>query len=202
MKHLIFLMSIFLSAHALAHTPVPVVPQNQYLTSVDYAKEGEQTGCGLRIIGETADDLWINVLISVFTRESGALHGMFKVVAKKTIMQDGKPLIRNGKVMYASIGKIHKAWIKTDSGIRPITHAGGESPHNDGYMAALEFDNAAKLFIALPQENFRVGFSKAADRSEEIFEFNKRMPRDEVGKLSACMKNLRGTREERRDKSF
>ena len=202
MKHLVFLMGIFLSAHALARPPVPVIPQNQYLTSVDYAKEGEQTGCGLRIIGETEDNLWINVLVSVFTRESGTLYGMFKVVAKKIIMQDDEPLIQDGKVMYSSIGKIHKAWIKTDSGVQPVTHEGGESPHNDGYMAALEFDNAAKLLIALPQENFTVGFSKMEDGFEETFEFNKRMPRNEANKLSACMRNLRGTREERRDKSF
>ena len=156
----------------------------------------------MRVIGETADDLWINVLVSVFTRESGALYGMFKVVAKKIIMQDGKPLIQNGKVMYSSIGKIHKAWIRTDSGVQPIIHEGDESPHNDGYMAVLEFGNAAKLLIALPREDFVVGFSMVEDGSEETFEFNKRIAPDEANKLSACMKNLRGTREERRDKSF
>ena len=202
MKHLVFIIGAFLSAHALADPPPPVIPLIQYLTSVDFAKEGKQTGCGLTIIGETGDNLWINVLVSVFTRESGALYGVFKVVAKKIIMQDGKPLLQNGKVMYSSIGKIHKGWMKTDSGIQPVTHEGGESPHNDGYMAALEFDNAAKLLIALPQENFMVGFSKIEDGSRETFEFNKRMPRNEASKLSACMKNLRETREERRDKSF
>lgn len=202
MKHLIFLAGIFLSAHALAGPPVPVIPQSQYLTSVDYAKEGEQTGCGLRIIGETADNLWINVLVSVFIRESGFLHGMFKVVAKKIVMKNGESLTQNGKVVYASIGQIHKAWIKTGSGVQPRIHEGGESPHNDGYMAALEFDNAVKLLIALPQENFMVGFSKMGDGAEEIFEFNKRMPKNETSKLSVCMKKLRGTREKRRDKSF
>ena len=202
MRYMIFLMGIFLSAHAFAGPPLPVIPKNQYLTSVDYAKEGEQTGCGLRITGETGDNLWINVLVSVFTRESGTLYGMFKVVAKKIIMQDGEPLIQDGKVIYSSIGKIHKAWIKTTSGIQPMTHEGGESPHNDGYMAALKFDNAADLLIALPQENFMVGFSKMEDGSEETFEFNKRITPDEANKLSACMKNLRGTREERSEKSF
>ena len=202
MKHLVFLVGILLSAHTFASPSVLAIPQNQYLTSVDYAKEGEQTGCGLRVIGETGDGLWINVLVSVFTRESGVLHGMFKVVAKKIIMRDGKPLMQDGKVMYSSIGKIYKAWIKTDSGVQPMIHEGGESPHNDGYMAALEFDNAAKLLIALPQENFMVGFSKVEDGSKETFGFNKRMPRNEASKLSACMKNLRRTREGRRDKGF
>ena len=202
MKHLVFIMCALLSAHAVASPTIPVIPQNQYLASVDYAKEGAQTGCGLRIIGETRDNLWINVLVSVFTRESGTLYGMFKVVAKKTIIKDGKPLIRNGKIMYSSIGKIRKAWIKTNSGIQPVIHEGGEAPHNDGYMASLEFDNAAKLLIALPQENFMVGFSKMEDGVEETFGFNKRITRNEANKLSACMKNLRGTREERRDKSL
>lgn len=202
MKHLIFIASMFFSAHALANLPAPAIPQNQYLTSVDYAREGEQTGCGLRIIGETGDNLWINVLISVFTRESGTLYGMFKVVSRKIVMKDGKPLVQNGKAIYSSIGQIHKAWIKAGSGVQPGIHEGGESPHNDGYMAMLGFDNAAKLLIALPQENFVVGFSKAAGGADEMFEFNKRMPRSEADKLSACMKNLRGTREKRRDKSF
>ncbi len=202
MKHLVFIIGAFLSAHALADPPLPVIPLIQSLTSVDFTKEGKQTGCGLTIIGETGDNLWINVLVSVFTRESGALYGVFKVVAKRIIMQDGKPLVENGKVMYSSIGKIHKGWMKTDSGIQPVIHEGRESPHNDGYIAALEFDNAARLLIALPQENFMVGFSKIEDGSMETFEFNKRITPGEADKLSACMKNLRGTHEERRDKSF
>lgn len=202
MRHLVLLASMFLPAHALASPPVPAIPQSQYLTSVDYAKEGEQTGCGLRIIGETKDNLWINVLVSVFTRESGTLYGMFKVVARKITMKDGEPLMQNGKTMYSSIGQIHKAWIRTGSGIQARIHEGGDSPHNDGYMAALDFDNAVKLLIALPQEDFMVGFSKMGSGAEEIFEFNKRMPKDEASKLSACMKELRGTREKRRDKSF
>ena len=202
MKRLIFLIGVFLSVDALASPPVPVIPQKQYLTSVSFTKEGEQTGCGLRAIGVTRDSLLVNVLVGVFTRESGALYGMFKVVAKKIIMRDGKPLIQNGKAMYSSIGRIHRAWLKTDSGSQPMTHESGEAPHNDGYMATLEFDNAAKLLIALPQENFMVGFDKMGDGDEKMFGFNKRMPRNEANKLSACMKNLRETREERRDKSL
>lgn len=202
MRHLVLLASMFLPAHALASPPVPAIPQSQYLTSVDYAKEGEQTGCGLRIIGETQDNLWINVLVSVFARESGTLYGMFKVVVRKIITENGEPLMQNGKPRYSSIGQIHKAWIKAGSGVQARIREGGESPHNDGYMATLEFDNAAKLLIALPQEDFRVGFSKTGSSAGEMFEFNQRMPRSEAGKLSTCMKNLRSTREKRRDKSF
>ncbi len=191
MKYLVFIFGAFLSAHALASTSLPITPLNQYLAALDYFKEGEQTGCGLRITGETKGDLWINALINVSMKESGALFGIFKVVVKKISIKNGKPLIRDGKVMYSSIGKIHKGWIITDSGVQFLANKNGGGPHNDGYMAPMEFDNAMALLIAIPQTNFRVGFSKKENGAEEIFEFNKRITQDEADRLSSCMKNLR-----------
>lgn len=129
MKHLIFLIGAFLSAHALATPPPPVIPLNQYLAVVEYAREGKQTGCGLRATGETENNLWINVLLSVFTRESGDLFGMFKVVVKKINMQNGRPLLQDGRITYSSIGKIHKAWIKTDSGTQPLIYKERKGSH-------------------------------------------------------------------------
>lgn len=197
MKYLVFLFLALLSAQALASQPLPVIPLNQYLAALDYSKKGEQTGCGLRIDGETGDNLWVNVLVSVFIKESGTMFGMFKVFARKINMRNGVPLIQDGKVTYSSIGEIHKGWIKTDSGAQFLAGENGGSPHNEGYMAAMEFDNAIGLLIAIPQTNFRVGFSKKENESEEVFEFNKRITQDEADKLSSCMKNLRDAMEEK-----
>ena len=194
MKYLVFLFGAFLSAHALAGPPLPIIPLNQYLAAVDYFRNGEQSGCGLRITGETRDNLWINALVMVSMKESGVLFGVFKVDSKNIIMRDGKPLIQDGKVMYSSAGKIHNGWIKTDSGVQFLADKNGGSPHNDGYMAPMEFDNAINLLMAIPQANFRVGFSKAADEAEEVFEFDKRITQEEADKLSSCMKNLRDAR--------
>lgn len=195
MKYLVFLFGIVLSAPAPAGSPLPVTPLNQYLEALDYFRNGEQSGCGLRITGETRDHLWINALVNVSMKESGILFGMFKVVVKKISTENGKPLIRGGKVIYSSIGKIHKGWIKTDSGVQFLAGKNRGGPHNDGYMAPMEFDNAMNLLIAIPQTNFRVGFSKKENGTEEIFEFNKRITQDEANKLSSCMKNLREARE-------
>lgn len=202
MKHLIFLIGVFISAHVLAAPPPPVIPLNQYLAVVEYAREGKQTGCGLRATGETENNLWINVLLSVFTGESGDLFGMFKVVVKEINMQNGRPLLQDGRISYSSIGKIHKAWIKTDSGAQPLIYKKGESSHNDGYMASLEFENAMDLLIAISQTNFRVGYSRNEEGPEEVLAFNKRITKGEARKLSACMSNLRRTKTERSDKSF
>ena len=195
MKYLVFLFGVFLSSHALASTPLPLIPQNQYLAALDYFNEGEQSGCGLRITGETRDNLWINALVNVSMKESGALFGMFKVVVKKISR-------KNGKVIYSSAGKIHKGWIKTDSGVQFSSKKNGGGPHNEGYMAPMEFDNAMNLLIAIPQSNFRVGFSKKEDETEEVFEFNGRIPQDEADKLSSCMKNLREAKEGRNGKNL
>ncbi len=197
MKYLSFLFGVLFSVQALAGTPPPVVPQNQYLAALDYSRKGGQTGCGLRIDGETASNLWINVLVSVFIRESGTMFGMFKVFAREINMKNGVPIIQDGKITYSSIGKIHKGWVKTDSGAQFLAVNGEGYFHNEGYMAAMEFDNAIDLLTALPQTNFRIGFSKQEDGSENVFEFNQRITQDEADKLSSCMKNLRDVREEK-----
>ncbi len=195
MKYLGILFGVFFSVQALASPPLPVIPLNQYLAAIDYSREGGQTGCGLRIDGETASNLWINVLVSVFIRESGTMFGMFKVFARKINMKNGVPLIQDGKVTYSSIGRIHKGWIKTDSGVQFLAGENSGSPHNEGYMSVMGFDNAMDLLTAIPQTNFRVGFSKKEDGSEKVFKFNKRITQDEADKLSSCMKNLMEARE-------
>ncbi len=191
MKYLAFLSGVFLSAHAVASPPTPTIPQNQYLEALYYSRAGQQTGCGLRITGETKDNLWINVLVSVSMKESGALFGIFKLTVKKIIMRNGEPLIQDGKVMYSSIGNIHKGWIKTDAGVQLIATQDAEYFHNDGYMASMEFYKAMELLISMPQTNFRVGYTKKEDGSEKAFAFNQRITQDEADKLSSCMKSLR-----------
>jgi len=200
---LLFIIGALISTLAVAGTPPPVIPLNQYLTVVEYARNGEQTGCGLRATGETADNLWIDVLLNVLTGESGNLFGMFKVVVRKINMRNGVPLLQDGRITYSSIGNIHSAWIKSGSGKQSIIRKGNESPHNDGYMASLDFDNAMDLLIAMPLTNFRVGYKIGEnDKPDEVLEFNKRITRGEAGKLSACMKNLRKTNTSRSDKIF
>ena len=195
MKYWMLLFGVLLPVQALSNTPLPVVMQNQYLAALDYFRNGEPSGCGLRITGVTKDNLWINALVMVSMKESGALFGVFKVESKKIIIKDGKPLILDGKVMYSSAGKIHKGWIKTDSGVQFLANKSGGGPHNDGYMAPMEFDNAINLLIAIPQENFRVGFSKKEDKTEVVYEFNELITQDEADRLSSCMRNLMNARE-------
>ena len=194
-KYLVFFFGAFLPIQTLSNTLPPVVPQNQYLAALDYFRNGEPSGCGLRITGITKDDLWINALVMVSMKESGVLFGVFKIEPKRIIMRHGKPLILDGKVMYSSAGKIYKGWIKTDSGVQFLASKDGGSPHNDGYMAPMEFDNAINLLIAIPQENFRVGFSKKEGETEDVYEFNERITQNEVDKLSSCMRNLMNARE-------
>jgi len=210
MKYLyIFLAAIFssiLSIPALANPPPPSVPLNphlavplkQNLAALDYSKEGKQTGCGLRITGETGGDLWINILLSVFSRETETPLGMFKVVVKKISLENGEAMLQDGKISYSSVGKIHQAWIKTGSGVQLRPYANGASAHGDGYMTSLEFSNAVDLLIAIPQGRFRVGFSKNENEPDEILEFDQRITRDEAGKLTACMRNLRGAMDEKK----
>ena len=209
MKYLyIFLVAIF-SAHAIGVIADPfsspassrqhlVIPLNQNLAALDYSKEGKQTGCGLRITGEAEGDLWVNILLSVFIREADAPIGMFKVVVKKINMQNGKPVLQDGKISYSSIGKIHQAWIKTDAGVQLQPYANGVSAHGDGYMTSLEFSNAMDLLSTIPQARFKVGFSKSENEPGTTLEFDKRITQSEADKLSACMRNLRGTMEEKK----
>jgi hypothetical protein len=198
MKYLYtFALALFIWMNSLAQasavTITPIIPLNQDLVAVGYAKDGMQSGCGLRATGSTKDDVWLNVLINVFIQEPGVTFGMLKVVAKKINMENGEPVLKNGKLSYASIGKIHKAWIRSDSGVQPLTYKNGESSHVDGYMTSMEFASTMELLSTIPQASFIVAYVKNEDGTPDVFRFNKKISPVEAGKLSVCMKNLRDT---------
>ena len=200
MKYWIVLFSMLLSAQALADSFMPVVPLNQNLAVVDYFGDGRQTGCGLRATGETKDNLWLNVLITVFIKETGSTFGVIKVVARKVKTKDGVPLLRNGKITYTNLGKIQKAWIKSDSGKEALIYKNDEASHSDAYMVSAEFASTVDLLTAIVQGNFRVGLNRNAQDPDEVFQFNKPLDKSEGEKLSVCMKNLRAVIEENKDK--
>ncbi len=181
---------------ASAGTITPIVPLNQNLVAVSYAKNGVQSGCGLRATGSTSDDIWLNVLVDVFIKEPGVTFGMLKVVANRVDMEGGEPVLKNGKLSYSSIGKIHKAWIRTDSGIQPVNYKNGESSHADGYMTSMEFASTMELLSAIPNSSFLVAYVKNENGVPDVFRFNKKINPVEAGKLSTCMKNLRDTIEQ------
>ena len=195
MKYFIFLFCAFLPIRVLSNPLLPLIPQNQYLAALNYFRNGEPSGCGLRITGITKDELWINALVMVSMKESGNLFGVFKVEHKKITMKDDKPLILDGKVVYSSAGNIYKGWIKTDSGFQFLASKDGGDPHNDGYMAPMEFGNAVNLLIAIQQENFRVGFNRKGDETEYVYEFNERITQKEAANLLSCMNSLKDARE-------
>jgi hypothetical protein len=176
------------------------IPQNQNLAVVDYFSDGRQTGCGLRATGETKDDLWLNVLITVFRKETGATFGVIKVVARKVNMKDGAPVLQDGKITFSSSGNIQKAWIKPDSGKQAIIYKNGESSHSDAYMVNTEFTSTVDLLVAMSLENFRVGLNKNDEGPDEIFQFDKRLSQGEAGKFSVCMGNLRAAMQEGKNK--
>ncbi len=176
-----------------------VVPLNQNLTTVEYLKDGRQSGCGLRITGETRDDIWLNVLITVFMKESGVKFGVAKIVARKVEMKDGKPLLRDGRISYLDIGNIRSAWIKPDAAELPTSYESGGPSHTDAYMATVEFAGTMDLLVAISQQSFKVGLNRGGGRLDEIYQFDRGIGKDEAGKLSVCMKNLRAEIEE--DKS-
>lgn len=202
MNYLILLASLLLPARALAASTAPAVLQSQYLAAIEYAKGGEPTGCGLRATGETGTGLWADVLLNVFARGPGERFGMFKVVVRKINLRDGEPVLRDGRITYSSIGKIHKARMKTGNGTKTAIGEGLDSPHNDGYMARLEFDNAIALLAEMPQADFRVAYSTESGGPEETIEFNRRITPGEARKLSACMSKLRGASGNRSDKAL
>jgi hypothetical protein len=200
MNRYIFIFGVLLSAQALGGSSTPVIPQNQNLAVVDYFNNGRQTGCGLRATGETNDNLWLNVLITVFRKDTGATFGVIKVVARKVNTKDGAPLLKDGKITYLDLGNIRKAWIMPDSGKQPRINKNGESSHNDAYMVDTEFSSTVDLLLAMTQENFKVGLNRLETGPDEIFQFDKRPSQDEVAKLSICMKNLRAEMEEKKNK--
>jgi len=177
-----------------------IIPDNQVLSTVNYFSGGRQSGCGLRITGETQDDIWLNVLITVFMKETDETFGAVKIVARKVEMESGKPLFRNGRIAYLDVGKIKRAWIKPDSQEWPVVYEGGGPSHTDAYMATVEFVNTMNLLISISQESFKVGVNRGGDKLEEIYQFDQRMSREEAGKLSVCMNNLRGEIEESRSR--
>lgn len=195
MKYLYSFLAAIFSIQAIANPSSPSIPLNQNLSALNYSKEGNQTGCGLRITGEAAGDLWVNILLSVFIREAEPPIGMFKVVVKKINMQNGEPLLQDGKITYSNTGKIRQAWLKTDSGVQLQPYANGASSHGDGYMTSLAFSNAMDLLSSIPQARFKVGFSTSENEPDEILEFDKRIDQEEADKLSTCMRNLKGAME-------
>ena len=200
MKYWILFFSMLLPVQTLADSITPVIPLNQNIAVVDYFGDGRQTGCGLRVTGETTDDLWLNVLITVFMKGTGASFGVIKVVARKVNVKNGVPVLQNGKITYANFGKIHKAWIKPDSGKEPLIYKNGESSHSDAYMVTAEFASTVELLYAISQESFKVGLNRKIDGPDDIFLFDKRLGQSESDKLSVCMKNLRAVIEENKDK--
>ena len=190
MKYWAFLF-VLLSAPAYADSAAPVIPLNQNITAVDYVDNGQQTGCGLRATGETGGDLQLNVLITVFSKGNGASFGVIKVVARKVDIKDGKLVLKDGKITYADIGNIEKAWIVSASGKRPLIYKNGESSHADAYMVTADFSSTLDMLVALLQESLTVGISRNEDDPDEEFLFDKRVSSDEAYKLSVCMKNLR-----------
>src|ERR1700693_918286 len=103
MRHAGILFGVLFSVQAFAAPAPPlsqlppVISLHQELVAVDYFREGRQTGCWLRITGEAEENLWLNVLISVFLKETGLTFGIFKVSAKKINMKDGSPQLQDGR---------------------------------------------------------------------------------------------------------
>ena len=203
MKYPVLFLAALMSAETFAATPTPVVPLQQKLTTVEYSSGGRQTGCGLRVTGQTRHNLSLNVLITVFMKEAGVTFGVVKVVARKIDMKNGLPIPQDGSETYSSIGQIRKAWIKPDSGSQPLVYRDGKSSHNDAYMVTTEFSGTVDLLLEISQQKFRVGLNRSDDGPDEIFQFDRRISREEAGKLSVCMKNLRGEIEQsRRNNTF
>ena len=203
MKYWVLLFCMLNSAYAHADTSAAEIPLNQKLEVVDYFDNDRQTGCGLRATGEASGDLWLNVLITVFMKETGAAFGVIKVVARKVNTKDGVPLLQDGKITYADIGKIRKAWIKPDSGKEALIYKNGESSHSDAYMVSAEFASTVDLLLAISQQSFKVGLNRNEDGPDDVFQFDKRLGQSEADKLSVCMNNLRVAMEEnKRKESF
>ncbi len=200
MKFPFFLLGMLLFVHAYADANTPNTVLNQKLSVVDYASEGRQTGCGLRATGETGDNLNLNVLVTVFRKDTGATFGVIKVVARKTLMKDGVPVLQDGRPVIVNLGAIQHAWIKPDSGRQPMMDKSAQSSHNDAYMVNTEFSGTVDLLVEMSQQNFRVGLNRNDQEPDQVFQFDQRLSRDESGKLSVCMNNLRAAIEAGRNK--
>lgn len=187
MRFFSVLCGMLLSALAFADQTATELLPEQDLMAVEYPGDGR---CGLRAIGITRDQLWINVLITAFVPNGRTPFGMFKVVARRIDMENGVAEVEGGKIKRSSIGRIYDAWIKSETGEQLLFFKGQESPHNDGYMSPVDFNSAVMLMQAIPQMNFRVGFSRQQGGPGEVYEFNKRITEGDAQKLSACLKDL------------
>ena len=76
----------------------------------------------------------------------------------------------------------------------------GGSSHSDAYMVNTEFSSTVDLLLAMSQENFKVGLNRNESGPDEVFQFDKRLDRNESAKLSLCMKKLRTAMEENKRK--
>ncbi|MGA9667069.1 MAG: hypothetical protein WBQ69_11575 [Gallionella sp.] len=206
MKHWVIYLAMLWSAHAYAEPDSAIVPSgmatphNQNLAVVDYFSGGQPTGCGLRATGETSDDLWLNVLVTVFRKDTGATFGVIKVVARKANMKDGAPVLQDGRMTFSDMGKIWNAWIKSDSGKQASVYKNGESSHGDAYMVNTEFASTVELLNAMARERFQVGLNRNGFGPDQIFQFDKPLIGEEAVKLSVCLNNLRAAMEESRSK--
>lgn len=197
MKYPGMVFAVLLSCQAYA---VPVIPIQQNLYAVEYSSAGGQTGCGLRITGVVGESLSLNVLITVFVKETGMTFGVIKVVARSTNM-NGLSAPQDDAA--SNLAGIHRAWIESDSGIQPQIYQDGKSLHNDAYMVSAEFASTVNLLVAVSGENFRVGLSRNEGGPDEVFQFDQRINQEEAGKLSVCMKNLRSAiAENKRSNTF
>ena len=187
----ILLVGMLLSAPAFADNTGLVVPKNQKLVSVEYSSNGRQTGCGLRATGETENGLSLNVLITVFSKETGATFGVVKVVARQIQMKDGVPQMEDGRIVYDDLGKIDHAWVATESGKRPFVYKDGEMSHADAYMINTEFASTLDFMAAMLQERFKVGLNRKTDGPDQVFRFDVYLPPAEGSRFSACIEKLR-----------
>jgi hypothetical protein len=169
----------------------PASPANQELVALDYFKNGRQSGCGIRITGVAPQDLSINLLLSVFSNQAAPPFGLFKAVVRKIVIANGEPLLRDGKPIYSSIGKIHYAWLKTASGAELPPNKNETASHGEGYLTPVKFSDAMGIMGAIGQADFTVGVSTEREAPDTIFVFDQRISPAEAGKLIICMKNLR-----------
>ncbi len=191
-KTLVVLLCMLLATQAHAEaSSAPAVPMNQDLAVIDYFGNGQQTGCGLRATGETGDHLWLNVLVTVFMKETGSSFGVIKIVARKVDTKDDIPLLHDGKIGYVDIGRIRDAWIKTATGKMPLIDKNGEASHSDAYMVTSEFASTVELLLAISRESFQVGIDRNGEYPDAVYQFDQRLAQDKADKLSVCMQNLR-----------
>jgi hypothetical protein len=201
MKISLLILVASISLPAIAATPAVITPATQNMIAVQYASGGKQSGCGIRATGVTEQNLSLNILITVFLKDTGAKFGVVKVVARNVDPESGTA--QDGDVTSRTLGKIRKAWIKPDAASPPRVFENGQALHNDAYMVTTEFVSTMDLIVAMSQANFRVGLNRTGAGADEVFQFNKRISADEALKLSACMNNLRSAIEENKDhKSF